>query len=118
MAFRIRVLEALRSIHRAKREVFEGDQHALKVVTDKIREGFRKNIHLTDPAQIEEAIILANDSAKFLRCSVVQLRQKDKDTFELRLTKNTITEKNVPYDPTKEVHLKPKRKKCSPETEP
>ncbi|KAI8797859.1 complex III assembly factor LYRM7 [Biomphalaria glabrata] len=118
MAARSRVLESLRSVHRAKREVFEGDPYALKYVTDKIREEFRKNIHLKDPAQIEEAIIVATDSAKYLRCSVVQLRQKNNDTFELRLTKNTATQKNVPYDPTKEVPMKPRRKKCSPETEP
>ncbi|CAL1538752.1 unnamed protein product [Lymnaea stagnalis] len=116
MAFRQRVLECLKNLHRVKREVFEGDPQALSVTTKKIRDEFRKNIFLTDPAKIEEAIILARDTAMVLRATVVQLRQKNDDTFELRLTKHTAMQKNVPYDPTKEVPpLNPRRKKCSPD---
>ncbi|XP_059152042.1 complex III assembly factor LYRM7-like [Physella acuta] len=111
--FRARVLAALRNVHRAKREVFNGDDHAMKVTTNKIREEFRKNMTLSDPTKLEEAITIANDAAMLLRTTVVQLRQKNQDTFELRLTKNTALPKNTPYDPSKEIPLRHRGKNCS-----
>uniref|UniRef100_A0A0B6ZF94 Complex III assembly factor LYRM7 n=1 Tax=Arion vulgaris TaxID=1028688 RepID=A0A0B6ZF94_9EUPU len=113
MSHKTRVLAVLRALHRVKREVFEGDSHALEVTRQKIREEFRKNVSETDSAKIEEALVVGSDVVKLMRTSVVQLRQKKEDTFELILRESTVLPKSTPYDPTKEIPLKLRGKKCS-----
>ncbi|BFZ24154.1 hypothetical protein BsWGS_27193 [Bradybaena similaris] len=113
MAHKSRVLTILKQLHRVKREVFEGDSHALKVITQRIREEFRKNVAETDPVKIEEALVIGSDVVKLLRTSVVQLRQKDNDTFELRMRDSIVLPENTAFDPAKEIPLNPRQKKCA-----
>jgi len=49
----------------------------LAEVRTKINEEFRKNLSVTDGAKVDELLVVANDVAKLLRCSVVQLREKE-----------------------------------------
>ncbi|GFO15980.1 complex iii assembly factor lyrm7 [Plakobranchus ocellatus] len=111
---RTRVLAALRELHRTRRVVFEGDNHALKVTRAQIREEFRKNASETNSSKVEEAITLALDVAKLLRTTVVQCKQKEhgSDTFELRLTKDTVLLENTAFDPAAELPERPRRGKC------
>lgn len=116
---RSRVLAALRELHRTRRVVFEGDQHALQVTKQQIRDEFRKNVTETNQSKIEEAITLATDVAKLLRTTVVQIKQKNpgSDTFELRVTKDTVLPENTLFDITAEIPEKPRTKKCSDSVE-
>ncbi|GFS06799.1 complex III assembly factor LYRM7 [Elysia marginata] len=115
---RSRVLAALRELHRTRRQVFEGDRHALQVTKQQIREEFRKNATETNQSKIDEAITLATDVAKLLRTTVVQIKQKEagSDTFELKVTKDTVLPENTMFDPTIELPEEPRRKKCSENT--
>ncbi|KAK3737974.1 hypothetical protein RRG08_010022 [Elysia crispata] len=112
---RSRVLAALKELHRTRRVVFEGDDHALQVTKQQIRDEFRKNARETNQSKIEEAITLATDVAKLLRTTVVQLKQKEpgSDTFEMRVTKDTVLPENTMFDPRVELPEQPRRKKCA-----
>ncbi|RUS81129.1 hypothetical protein EGW08_011115 [Elysia chlorotica] len=113
--YRSKVLAALKELHRTRRIVFEGDQHALQVTKQQIRDEFRKNAKETNQSKIEEAITLATDVAKLLRTTVVQIKQKElgSDTFELRITKDTVLPENTMFDPLIELPEHPRKRKCS-----
>ncbi|XP_012941920.1 complex III assembly factor LYRM7 [Aplysia californica] len=107
------ILAAFKDLHRARKQVFDGDAHALAETRNKINQEFRKNLSEQDSSKIDELLVLAGDVSKLLRTTVVQLRQKDDDTYELRVTKDTEMRENTLFDEAAQIPPKPRRKKCS-----
>ncbi|XP_049770880.1 complex III assembly factor LYRM7 isoform X1 [Schistocerca cancellata] len=93
------VLKSFKTLHQARKRVFQGDEVALNAARTKINEEYRKNKHVTDVSAVQELVKLAHDVAKELRASVVQARKIKDDMFELRITEETYKLDNIPGMP-------------------
>jgi len=111
MANRSKILAVFRDLHRARRQVFGGDSHALLETRTKINDEFRKNITEKDPSKVEELLVLGRDVARLLRASVVQLQERQDGVYEMKVTKDTVTIENTMFDPFADIPEKPMRKK-------
>ncbi|KAI0172949.1 hypothetical protein GGR52DRAFT_572759 [Hypoxylon sp. FL1284] len=82
-------LPAYRSLLRAARVAFQGDERVFTAARSSIREGFRANASLepTNP-ELSGAIKYAEDVAAILRQNVVQ-GKKDGEIYRLRIHQET-----------------------------
>jgi len=111
MATRTKILAAFRNIHKARRQVFNGDEFALQESRIQMNEEFRKHLTPGHEAKSEELLEYANDVARIMRKTIVQVIEKEDGVFELRPTKDTVTIKNKPFNPDAEIPLKLRRRK-------
>ncbi|XP_046339829.1 complex III assembly factor LYRM7-like [Haliotis rufescens] len=110
---RAKVLSVFRSLHRARKKVFQGDGVALAVGRSKINDEFRKHTQETDANKIKELITVAEDSEKLLKKTVVQGKAREDGTYEIRITEDTVLEKNTLFDDHAKLPVKGRKKKCS-----
>ena len=69
-----RCLSAYRNLHRVIRRVFEGDMRMMTASRLKAKEEFAKNKDVTDPAEIDNLINVADEAAKFMYHELVQVK--------------------------------------------
>jgi len=97
---RSRVLKSFRLLHRAGREVFEGDQYALTAVRKKINEEYAKNKGVTEEANILKLVRLAEDSSTYLRSAVVQAKFESQTTaYKVNLKDKHLVDNATMPDP-------------------
>ena len=93
----MKVLAAFKDLHKARLEVFQGDEKALKAGQIEINQQFRKNLHVKNPEVIEELISVAQDSVKILRQHFVQIEQVGENQYRANITKDTYKLDNTEY---------------------
>ncbi|KAK7702167.1 Mitochondrial zinc maintenance protein 1, mitochondrial [Diaporthe eres] len=83
-------LQAYRSLLRATRLTFQGDERLLTNARDQIRAGFREKATLSpsDPA-VAPAVAHAQEVAAMLRENVVQGRNEGDGRYKLRIHEHT-----------------------------
>jgi len=108
---RIKVLAAFKDLHKARLEVFQGDEKALKAGRIEINQQFRKNLHVKNPEEIKELISVAQNSAKILRQHVVQIEQVGENQYRANITKDTYKLDNTEYRDVPEDELLLKKNK-------
>ncbi|XP_029038596.1 complex III assembly factor LYRM7 [Osmia bicornis bicornis] len=91
------VLHVFKKLHRTRMNTFKGDEHALKVIRDKINEEYKKYKHVTNSAAIEELNKFAEEVEHEVRTTVIQAVETEPGRFELRITSDTALVDNVPY---------------------
>lgn len=96
LSTRHRVLACFKTLHKARKQVFDGDNAALNAGRIKINNEFRKNKDVTDITAIDELIKTAEETAQYLKATIVQMRQNEiTGTYELRLTKDSVLGDNT-----------------------
>ncbi|XP_076238291.1 uncharacterized protein LOC143181649 isoform X3 [Calliopsis andreniformis] len=53
-SLRREVLHTFKKLHRTRMNIFKNDEHAMTVTRHKINEEYRKYLHITNPAAIQE----------------------------------------------------------------
>ena len=97
-ALRLQVLASFKNVHRARLQVFAGDDETLATCREKINSEFRKHVDVTEEKGILELVKTANDSAEYLRKMVVQAKlNEESDVYEVKITKDTLLEENMPF---------------------
>ncbi|XP_002737119.1 complex III assembly factor LYRM7-like [Saccoglossus kowalevskii] len=86
---RSKVLACFKSLHRARLDVFKGDQYALAVCRSRINDEFQKNKKETDAEKIQGLLKLAKDTETLLRKTVIQAVLNDKGNYELKIREET-----------------------------
>lgn len=98
----LQVLACYRRLHRARLKTFAGDTAALEAGRQRIRQEFVKNKHETDINKINELLSVGKDVEKMLRQAVVQgVYNVEKNSYELKVTKETLLQDNAPLPPKK-----------------
>ncbi|XP_076293539.1 complex III assembly factor LYRM7 isoform X3 [Lasioglossum baleicum] len=82
---------------------FQGDEHALTVVRNKINEEYKKYKNVTNSAAIEELNKFALEVEHELRTAVIQAVEKKPGVFALRITKDTEMVDNVAFKDCEEL---------------
>ncbi|XP_054281107.1 complex III assembly factor LYRM7-like [Macrosteles quadrilineatus] len=110
------VLRAFKGLHKARKSVFEGDEHALQLTRAKINEEYQKNKHVEDKTKIEEMIKFSKDVETELKTTVVQAREVEPLKYEVRFRDETVRMDNKPYQDVPEeilmANMKKGGKKC------
>lgn len=84
------VLRHFKKLHRTRLNTFKGDEHALKVVRDKINEEYRKHKNITDEATIKELHKFAQEVEHEVRTNVIQVVEKEPGVVALRITPDVL----------------------------
>ncbi|CAH1789865.1 unnamed protein product [Owenia fusiformis] len=92
---RSKVCRIFKELHRTRQHVFSGDLEAQTKGRLKINEEFKKNKDETDPEKIEKLIKTANGANDYLKKMIVQAVKVKDDTYEVKLTKETVLQKNA-----------------------
>merc|ERR1711931_198198 len=71
-SLRTKVLAAFKEIHKARLQVFKGDERALAHTRNEINNRYRENIALTNKQEIENFIKLSNECGELLKKHVIQ----------------------------------------------
>lgn len=111
MSLKQKVISGFRSLHRARKQVFVGDELALNAARTKINEEFRKHKFVSDEQSIEELLKYAGQVENQLRQTVIQIKEKKPGIYEARITKDTAKLDNVMFD--ENAIIKTSKKKCS-----
>ncbi|XP_033324038.2 complex III assembly factor LYRM7 isoform X2 [Megalopta genalis] len=96
-SLRRQVLETFKKLHRTRMKTFQGDEHALTDLRNKINEEYRKNKNVTNTAAIEELNKLAQQVEHEVRTNIIQAVEKKPGVFALRITPDTEMLDNIPY---------------------
>ncbi|XP_012347472.1 complex III assembly factor LYRM7 [Apis florea] len=94
---RQKVLQIFKKLHRTRMKTFQGDEHALQVLRNKINEEYKKYKNVTNTAAIEELNKFAEEVEHEVRTTIVQAVETKPGHFELRITPDTTLVDNVPY---------------------
>ena len=94
---RTKVLAAFKEIHKARLQVFKGDERALAHTRNEINNRYRENIAVTNQEEIENLIKLSNECGEVLKKHVVQFESIDEE----KIDKPTRYRVNI----TKDTHL-------------
>ncbi|KAG9431362.1 complex III assembly factor LYRM7 isoform X4 [Apis mellifera carnica] len=78
-------------------KTFQGDEHALQVLRNKINEEYKKYKNVTNTAAIKELNKFAEEVEHEVRTTIVQAVETKPGHFELRITPDTTLVDNVPY---------------------
>ncbi|XP_043190781.1 complex III assembly factor LYRM7-like [Amphibalanus amphitrite] len=105
-ALRKEVLSAFKRIHRARAEVFAGDDAALSAARIKINEEYKKNRGVTNEDSIKELVNFSKECETVLLKTVMQAKETEPGRYALRINKETYMWDNVPY---RDVDLPPAR---------
>lgn len=92
------VLHHFKKLHRTRLNKFQGDNHALKVVRDRINEEYRKNINITNEAAVKELNKFAQEVEHELRTNIIQAVRKKPGVLSLRITPDVLLD-NATCDP-------------------
>ncbi|XP_053986998.1 complex III assembly factor LYRM7 [Hylaeus volcanicus] len=98
---RRQVLCMFKKLHRTRMNTFKGDEHALKVVRNKINEEYKKNKNVTNTAAIEELNKFAQEVEHEVRTTVIQAVEKEPGKFALNITPDIKLMDNVPCEDLK-----------------
>lgn len=91
LSTRLRVLACFKTLHKARKQVFSGDVEALNGCRIKINDQFRKNKDIMDATAIDELIKSAEETAQYLKATVVQARLNETTgNYQLQLTKDSV----------------------------
>ncbi|KAI9017861.1 hypothetical protein BC832DRAFT_545860 [Gaertneriomyces semiglobifer] len=87
---RSRVLGAYRELLKAQRTTFAGDSLQLKNAKTFTRSKFLEQKDVTDPAELEKLVKVAQQSATIVRRNIVQgvKKTQEDDTYVLKLDEN------------------------------
>ena len=96
-SLRTKVLAAFKEIHKARLQVFKGDERALAHTRNEINNRYRENIAITNQEEIENLIKLSNECGEVLKKHVVQFESIDEE----KIDKPTRYRVNI----TKDTHL-------------
>ncbi|RZC33214.1 Complex1 LYR 1 domain containing protein [Asbolus verrucosus] len=91
------VLQAFKSLHRARRQVFEGDNRALQLARTKINEEYKKCKDVTDTQAIKELITQSKAVEQELITTVIQAQEVQPGKYEVRLRDNVVKLDNTPF---------------------
>ncbi|XP_061935953.1 complex III assembly factor LYRM7 isoform X1 [Apis cerana] len=117
---RQKILQTFKKLHRTRMKTFQGDEHALQVLRNKINEEYKKYKNVTNTAAIEELNKFAEEVEHEVRTTIVQAVETKPGHFgntvkiimiiiffsllilfynilELRITPDTTLVDNVPY---------------------
>ncbi|XP_076293538.1 complex III assembly factor LYRM7 isoform X2 [Lasioglossum baleicum] len=100
---RRQVLRTFKLLHQTRMNTFQGDEHALTVVRNKINEEYKKYKNVTNSAAIEELNKFALEVEHELRTAVIQAVEKKPGVFALRITKDTEMVDNVAFKDCEEL---------------
>lgn len=92
------VLAAFKSLHKARKSVFEGDNNALTKARMKINEEYKKCKNVTDSQAVEELIAHSKAVENELKFSVIQAREVKPGQYEVRLREDVHRLDNVPFN--------------------
>ncbi|KAH0950732.1 hypothetical protein HN011_002328 [Eciton burchellii] len=95
-SLRREILHMFKKLHRTRLKTFEGDEHALQVIRNKINEEYRKYKNVTNQAAIEELNKFAQEVEHEIRTTVIQAVETAPGRVELRITPDVLID-NVPY---------------------
>ena len=94
-SLRTKVLAAFKEIHKARLQVFKGDERALAHTRNEINNRYRENIAVTNQEEIENLIKLSNECGEVLKKHVVQFESIDEEKidtptrYRVNITKDT-----------------------------
>ncbi|XP_011145239.1 complex III assembly factor LYRM7 [Harpegnathos saltator] len=103
------VLRIFKQLHRTRLKTFKNDEHALRVVRNKINEEYRKYKSVTNKAAIEELNKFAQEVEHEVRTTVIQVVETTPGRVELRLTPDVLLD-NVPYKDQEDNNLSKEKK--------
>ncbi|KAK2586010.1 hypothetical protein KPH14_010578 [Odynerus spinipes] len=89
-SLRREILHQFKKLHRTRLNTFKGDEHALKVVRDKINGEYRKYGNVTNEAAILELNKFAQEVEHELRTNIIQAVKKKPGVFALRITPDVL----------------------------
>ncbi|EFA04839.1 uncharacterized protein LOC658291 isoform X1 [Tribolium castaneum] len=92
------VLAAFKSLHKARKHVFQGDNNALTKARSKINEEYKKCKNVTDKHAIEELVNYSKAVETELRVTVIQAREIQPGQYEVRLREEIPRLENVPFN--------------------
>ncbi|XP_012215587.1 complex III assembly factor LYRM7 [Linepithema humile] len=95
-SLRREVLRVFKKLHRTRLKTFEGDEHALQVIRNKINEEYRKYKNVTNSAAIEELNKFALEVEHEVRTTVIQVVETAPGKVALKLTPDVLVD-NVSY---------------------
>ena len=72
MAFRLEALKCYRELLRTARQVFSGDNVALRASHQRIRNEFVSNRNVADKEKLKNLLAMGYEASSFLRKNVVQ----------------------------------------------
>uniref|UniRef100_A0A336M008 CSON005474 protein n=1 Tax=Culicoides sonorensis TaxID=179676 RepID=A0A336M008_CULSO len=114
-SLRREVLNSFKKLHRARQEIFEGDERALTLARHKINEEYRKNKGTDSDEEIQQKVKLANEVAEELKTRVIQAVEKEPGVFEAKLKESTLRLENYPFDPNAKIPSPRKKGGCKKE---
>lgn len=94
-SLRTKVLAAFKEIHKARLQVFKGDERALAHTRNEINNRYRENIAVKNQEEIENLIKLSNECGEVLKKHVVQFESIDEEKvdkptrYRVNITKDT-----------------------------
>ncbi|XP_076238290.1 complex III assembly factor LYRM7 isoform X2 [Calliopsis andreniformis] len=91
-SLRREVLHTFKKLHRTRMNIFKNDEHAMTVTRHKINEEYRKYLHITNPAAIQELNKFAQEVEHELRTTVIQAVETEPGKFELRITPDILVD--------------------------
>ncbi len=110
---------------RTVQSVFAGDERALKLGAEKVKEEFRKNRHVVGASPLSALLQHGRDCDRILREHVIQAELAPKSgNFRLNITEETYKFENDPFmqnvtdEMYKESMKKKRRKKCADVDDP
>eukprot|EP00731_Ephydatia_muelleri_P001947 Em0001g1947a len=89
-------LKHYRRFIKACKCLFRNDKVALDAAKVRVRAEFRKNKDVTDTEQLKNLFIYSEQTERYLRQNVVQATLVGENTYRVRLTSDTVLEKNAP----------------------
>jgi complex III assembly factor LYRM7 len=91
------VLKAFKSLHKARRHVFEGDDNALTKARTQINQEYKKCKVVTDPEAIRELVAHSRAVENELISTVIQAKEVQPGKYEVRLRDKIVKLDNVPF---------------------
>ncbi|XP_060530673.1 complex III assembly factor LYRM7 [Cylas formicarius] len=100
---RITVLQCFKSLHKARKKVFKGDDRALTESRNRINTEFKKNKHIQNHQAILELIEYAKAIEKEVRTCVIQAKEVKSGVYQAQILDETAKLDNVLF---KDEHVK------------
>ncbi|XP_056011875.1 complex III assembly factor LYRM7-like [Ostrea edulis] len=95
---RSQILSIFKKLHRVRQRAFKNDDFGLSVCRDRINDGFRKNINITDEAEVFKLYKTAEEVEMVMRTQLVQMEEVAGNTFRMNIREETHKRPNIPYD--------------------
>ena len=91
------VLRLYKQLHRTADVVFKGDERALSMAHQRIRNDFNKNKNVPSDTSIKELIQLGKDCDKVLREVVIQAELQPSGNYRANIREENYKFENMPF---------------------